>query len=618
MRKSILILLVAAFLLAPAFLFALPEDPTAKSPAKTITNLGEDFDNYLDPFGIRDVKSPLLFLQFDQPGSAANKAEFGFGDWFGGLYVGGYYGVSGNTVGNLASSNSGLTTQTDTPIVDVTNPLAPQILGKTSVTNKSVNYTTNLMNNPAFRVGYKLGDMLFSLGENFRLTNGARTASVSYNTSTGVFSNGTASSATKIMDTAGTVSYLNKDEYAVVTNPNGSGLYSYTDLGFVMPLGDALIRARAGLNLTTSDTSQTAAEEKLVTQKNAGYVAYTPTDALPGNSAVNTNDVQSWSILTANGGNATTTVMPYLEGRYLLPLSFFGTPATLEPGLSYALTLTSYSSKYFDDKGASQTLAGLGNSYYTNVYTVGTLNTTTNRFALTTVTTRDWTASTDSVMQNDVQPKVQFTVTPDSNFQFTVGLQPKLSFKSESRSTTGTTYTKTVNDPDGTGSTSTSYNVQEMTIVKPPYSETYATTMYAFGFYTGAEYFLIPGKFRINVGANINQTMYNDVTYTKTYSGFGSSTTKTTQNGIVTVSSVSIPGGVASVSHQNAINDTGAPFAGSYGLGFTCFFSPYMTLDAMMGSGATTGLGSGTNSGDIWNIGNYSFLMTIKFPPAAK
>ncbi|GAG78431.1 unnamed protein product [marine sediment metagenome] len=194
-------------------------------------------------------------------------------------------------------------------------------------------------------------------------------------------------------------------------------------------------------------------------------------------------------------------------------------------------------------------------------------------------------------------------------FRFGIGYWPTFEITSQKTTYSGTSVeVETYEDGDGVASPAD--YVQTTTVNAAGHTETSTKFLFKNYISTGAQFYLVPKRLRVNLGAYV-------------YGGeiFDKETTEVTTAGMITreeqisyneadpvVTDYQVSDDVrAAIDHERQITDLGASMSVNYQAGFTWFFSDSMYLDFIFTGGASPTF-------SIWEPVNWSFIMTILFP----
>ncbi len=601
--KRVVWLLPVLLLLLPLTVFGDTEPP---SFTLDVTNLfREDQDRYIDPVYWGELDGGVLFLQLDTPGGGTY-FEAGIGLPLGGLYFGfNYYG--GNyTEGNLTNESTIEQTSETAYTVDTNG----QILTITDTETVEIGYRNVVDNDGEILVGLSLGDI--DLGIKNRVTvddtsyfgtyapSFTMPANASF-TAPDVDTGSYAATTVTTTEPGGTVPLsMISEEYALGENSQ-SYFQDVLTVGMNMPLGDLALRGSVGFNFYAGDQGQSAAYETYTTDSVTGYPAYTPTTALPGNTAAAIDNAESYRYMEALEDMSLIRMIPSLAAGISTPLAF-DMPVTLEAGVGGQINLYNYTTAYDDLAGTEQTISGFASDYYEENYTAN--ETSPGVFETTAATIRAYETQEYSYLSWQIQPDVRVLVEPEERFRFGIGYKPIFSgWKSSSSSAGGAQSVTTYEDGDGVNGNTDGDDpddyVQTRTVTRNGESVTYTNFTLEHQVDVGAQFYLIPEKLRINLGSNFANEMIDKGSYTKTTTGTIEYTETTSTNGEAAVETdYDIDTAPPQQVDQDRID---GDLDVDYDAGLTFFFSENMYLDLRMWGG------------DIWNSGNWSLEMTIKF-----
>jgi len=564
-------------------------------------------DQYMSPIYFMELTNPMLLLGFDTPKTTSSSVfQFGTGMTLFGPFYGGLYYKGGNTViGNAGSSQSIIQSDTDTLLVNTGGVL----VGKSRLATTTIDYINKKSNNLSAIFGITL-DPTMAIGVYLQSIYNDTSEYGTWDPTT--FSSTptvATSSTTTVTDTAGTVVSSIGTEYGLGSKTSTTWT-EYLLGGLRMDLGGMTLLSTLGLTYSMIGSAYTGSYETKTIYAGAGYAAYTPTTALPGATAAAISDCKSYTYYDANNGSGYMNLAPTISANVELPLDFLPYNPVLTAGLGYTFVWRMYSSSYRDLAGTAITLSGTSSDSYKVDYSTVMNGTYTKT---TAAVTRSYWADATATYTNTIAPVFKVVFAPDANFSFGISYEPSFEFYGDSHSvTSGNVKTTTYEDGDGlNGNTTAGADpddyVQTYTYTGSPYTKATDRFTFANVLKTGAKFFLIPERFRVNLGATISDTTIERTTTTTTYTGVASSQTSTSYNGaaaVVTGNDVT----AALSADTKTTWDYGVAPEVAYKAGFTFFFSDAMFLDFIM---------SAASGGDIWNTANYALEMTIRFPPAA-
>jgi len=604
--------MVKRSLLLSAIALLLPLALSAQAASLTTSEAGlissflytEPANQYLDIWDFSRITDPVVFLKLSSPAnsgavSMSDPYDLGMGAWFGSMYAAGHYGFQGYT----KSTVDPFTNVTPTNILS-----GNTITGKRVLTMSGADYTIYSFNNPTGLIGFKLGNMFIGIYESFE--NSSQTRYATFDTSGTV----STSSTNQIKDTTGVISYEDSDVYALGTDGNSSYIQNTLAGGLTMPLGKMTLRGGLSIFVGSTNNDTSYGEEWKIIQTGAGYASYTPSAALPGNTATAIANLQYWKIDLWNYVDKPFEIKPDLAFQLEIPVDFLGNEAVFSPGLDYELTMTLHKASLKSETGAdlSASSGNYGHSVeYTNSY-----NATTGFYETTTNTTYKYAADTySSDTGNKIGIPLIFKVTPNPGLRFAFAVQPEVSFGGYSYSYSAKQTDTTVFD-NGNGITAAT-DTGDSTAVKTTIQQPYTYTEKNFGLdltvAAAFQYYIFPNKLRLNLGANAFTQIIDRTTKTTTYTGLGSQSTATTIAGVTTTSAASVI--TAGVPDSTTTKDSGVAEIVNYRVGLTLFASPNVLFDFYMNNSKALNLLATTDNGGFFNLNNYTIQLTIKLPP---
>jgi hypothetical protein len=390
------------------------------------------------------------------------------------------------------------------------------------------------------------------------------------------------------------------EEYALGENSQ-SYFQDVLTVGLNMPLGDLALYGAVGFNFYSEDEGESAAYETYTTDSVTGYPSYTPTTALPENTAAAIDNAETYRYTEASEDTSLIRMIPSLDAGISTPLAF-DMPVTLEAGVGGQINLYNYSTAYDDLAGTEQSISGFASDFYETNYTAN--ETSPGVFETTATTIRAYQTQEYSYLSWEVQPEVSLVVEPDDRFRFGMGYMPNISgYKSSSVYAGGAQSVTTYEDGDGVNGNTDGDDpddyVQTRTVTRNGESDTMTNFTLDHQVNVGAQFYLIPEKLRINLGSNFESRMIDKTSRTQTTTGTTEYTETTSTNG---AAAVETDYDIDTTPPQQVDQDR---ISGDrnvdYDAGLTYFFSENMYLDLRLWGG------------DIWNSGNWSLEMTIKF-----
>jgi hypothetical protein len=608
MKKKLYFCVILLMALSAALYAQNPPSLTANS---TMGLFMADKDYYLSPTYFYLLPQNVLFLQFGMPGSTDTKLRVGTGLFQGNLYFGGYYG------GSLSLASGDITTEIDNDLI----LSGTTIIGKTETRTVTVDESADTTNDVCLIFGMKGLGPIKALGVTNEFLQSDYSTIGSYNPAypggwsvtawpaISISSGATATTSTT-MDTAGNVQSIASQAYG-----NGGSFYkSISDelsVGLALPISTIDLTASASVEVAFNTDYDTGSFEGYNSQTGAGYAAYTPTTALPGATAAAINDLYSYQFRDANVNQNDTTITANANVQADLHFGSW----TVSPLLGYTLTLPMYSNSYRDDTGAAQTVAGYGSDFYRFQYAVA-MDTVTGLMGSTTTVDRIFEAQTRSDITNLVAPGVKVIVKPSDVFTFGFCVQPQITFQSTSDSYTRR-YVTTVTHDDGTGTAGINSYVQVDTTDWAGYGTNTTNFRLENVAATGAQFYLIPEKLRINVGGIFFNTIINTNVAETTTTGINTHEQTIAYSGSTTstVTAYDVNSDVRATydATQVQTDSSSSAFWGAEG-GFTFFFSKDMFIDlfAKLTTEGNSFIGY-WQTGDIFSLTTWTAEMTIRY-----
>lgn len=614
-------LAAAVLILVPAFMAWAEPDELSNTNSATYTVFDEDQDLFLSPTDFGRIGAPSIFLQFDMPGSSASRFRGGLGLPLGAIYAAAHYLGSNYVQGNLGSNQSTTTYKTDTYS---TNPITGQIVGVTKTTTTELDYQDSIVDNLQALVGLRLGPATLGIYSytavndflahgNYRLSY-AMPGSALWST-VGFSGAGASGIATSFAttDSGGVVTGTQSQAFA--TGQDGSsGFTQNLVAGFAMPLSSARLEATAGVKLYRNTTVGIGAYEAFSTRPNAGYASFTPATALPGAAAAAIADATSYTFDEGRRDFSYTTITPSIGASVELPLPLPGN-AVLTAGGTASAVFAAYSSPYMDLAAAEQPNRGVSTWFHSFGYTtsvlapgqVATTGTSTRAFDLAT-TSRDASVT--------IEPDVKLVFAPSDRFSFGIRYRPQLYFGSWAQSVSGSSVrVVTYEDGDGvdgnafaTTSIADPDDYVETTTVSRDATGTQSTRVRFSNYvYTGAQFYLVPARLRVNLGARVANYMVNRTTTVYTTDSVVTYTTQRTTDGVTAVTAQSFDTTPAPQASTQAVSGSTTVY---YVGGLTFFFSENLVLDLYNTTPAS--VGGGVTSGNIWDLQTWDLELNIR------
>ena len=531
---------------------------TSNQSVATASVFGTDVDNYMNVNNYGDVEFDKWFgyLRGNWNGTIA----LGYATKFGDIYLGGYY--TGNIFRSDTNETKRLTTTWD--------PVLQQLDTREDETTYTQT-TTNTNNNIEALIG--VAGMGIKVGFSENIT--------TYNTPYNVSRNGTNTTriSTVTQNADGSITYSGND--SINYEESTSSLTPSVQWGMKLNLGSGTLAPRVNANVnfyrnTFIDEYYSLARTE-INGKNTGQERIT--------RAENNQD-------------------------YIRPLIGVGADYYFNDnfyvGLDYTFRIYLYSNDY-SGAGRSGSVNGTANASATL--------TTTNYFDRTNKSNEvNLTASERSEMSHSITPTLWKTSTIGENLQ--LGVSFRLPVSITKRTTNGytdlwriteTTYNDASRSNENTKTTYESHTAG----TKQEYSYLSIGTNVGIG----ASYNLIPGRFTINTGVNLNPISYSNTSTVTSRNGVNSTYSKTeTGSG----SNKYISDETRTVTNPTNVQDTVENVTNWYGFsgsvvgGFVFSFYDNFALD-MVASRGTDPAGTSSSAAFNLNISNVSLMFTFKF-----
>ncbi len=594
-------------------------DPDAPSNTADVSGnlFAEANDLYLSPTGFDEIESSVLFLQFDMPSTfplAANQGfEIGAGTTFGDLYTGLYFGsIFPGTSGTIESI------QVDENFTVDANGL---ITGRTTSRDESSDYVFVSYNHARAIVG--LGGVGFGIDfvqdssssygnfvPDFTMPAGPAWGAVNVDTTALP-----AATTFTTYDSAGNVTSTSVEGYAEGFDRGGYAGPTYNQIGGDILAGVGL--AVGGINIDVSgevgvfrqNNNQFAAFESYNRVVGSGSaITYEPTTALPGATAAEISDLTTYFYDEAHEYDQRLLIDPMVGVDATYALAEW---VRLEGGVWYDGEIPIRTAKYVDVTGTEQRIGGTANTY-SSVEVTTAVNpadpTLTER--TTTVTnaaeTQDISGSTHYVV-----PDLGVVLEPSERFRAGISYVPRLTFEGNTTTYAGTAK-EVVTVENGDGSSGAGDSVTETTVTRSGYTVSSSTRSLRNRVRTAAQFFLVPERLRINLGAEVDNLMVSRSTSETVTAGMTTyevrealdSTDPAEEDFVRT--DYQVDSGLTDPpqpsDHEQSRTEAGSSTV-AYEAGLTFFFDDNMFLDLRMDAGG----------GDIWNTNQWSLEMTILF-----
>jgi hypothetical protein len=588
-------------------------DPGPAPPSNTGDISGGIFkeanDLYLSTTDFGDLMSNALFLQFDMPSGSLGGQGFEIGgtsDVFG-MYMAAYLNaVVEGTNGQLGGGDS-QTTAIDQDFIVAGNV----ITGKTESRLVEVDYDVDSMLDFQALVG--IGDMGIGIGAMHMANNGYGSYQANHNydgnadwDATTVGTGSAAATNFSTFDAAGALVSTSAEQYGLGEDLN-QALDITASFGMPLSLSETLaLEVGADVLVGFRNLSELAMMDSYVRVVGSGTaISYTPAATVDGSDPVAIADLTSYSYETAMEANKYTLIEPSLFGYVTMPVNEMVTGTA---GLMYTPSLSLYSAKYTDNAGAAQKVSGLADTY-SSVDISTAVN--PNDFTLTETTTTSvdvWETEAISGMTNTVGLEFGIEVVPSERFRFGVMYSPTIVIGSSTSFFSGQEMQTEITD-NGDGVDGVDDEVIRTTVDWGGYSESTKSFEIRNRVNTAAQFFLIPERLRVNLGAQVDNTMIDRVITEIVTNGTitlneetATDTTDTAATTFVNTNYTFNADVRDDPDDEQTVNQAGSS-ALMYDAGLTFFFDENMFLDLRMDA----------TGGDIWNTGEWSLEMTILY-----
>ncbi len=598
MRKTIVAFLATCILFSSmlsAQVLAGNGTDFSKTAIATNSLFTGDRENYVSPLYFNLVDKNMFFLGFGTPRTEASK-EFraGIGLPLGFMYTGAFVALNDSLTGNLGGNQATIINKTQ----DWTYDAFGNMISNEKTTTKNVDYTNNKSNLIKLLAGLKIGEMNLGIYNSFLQSDFSRYGNYDGTVFGTIGTPGTTATSTAILDAAGVVIRNESEEYALGNSMLGKGITDNLVVGLTVPLSGMKLFAQAGASFATSDSGSTGAMETYLVRPLLGFASFTPTTFLPGKTAAAIADTASYNFYDQKLVMKAVTVTPMINATVEMDIPLI-VPATFNGGLGFEIALVSHTGSYSDTALAAQVIKGYATTYRSVAYS--TASTVPNEIKTTLVDTRQFGAVTytaDTSM--DLSLPLAMTFKPVGDFQFAIGLEPVFTFGSQAYASSGsrlitTTYfdgdAMTTLDPDDYVSIRTVTDAKETTVES---SFDWNNT-----FTAAAQFYMVPQKFRFNLGAITTWMPISRRTVTTTVDSVTTDLT-TRQNGDQTTALTtqyiqSDPGTQTETFFSSGSLDV------QYRLGATYFFSQNMYIDMYF-----------SNTSNVLIPGSWYIDLTIK------
>jgi len=524
-------------------------EPASNQSAATAGVFGTDVDNYMNVNYYGDVNFNKWFGYVG--GDASGIFNLGYATKFGAIYLGTYY--SGNLFKTETNETTRLTTTWDTNLQQMLTRRDDKIYTRT---------TTNTNNNIAALIGLTGLQMGIQVGFYENIT--------TYNTPYNVTRGGT---STKIQNADGSITYTNND--SLNYEESDGDLIPYIQWGMQLKVGSYNLTPRVGVAVNFY-------QDKLIDK----YYA--------SGRTVYQGKIVGQEQITREGNNDGCTILGIAAG------ADFYLNDSMYVGLDYGLTMDIYDQS-FGDAGRSGSVNG--------TIKWNTTNTTDNYI--------DRTVKSDVVNINVIeQSSMIHTIVPAFWKQNALGENLKLGVLVKLPITIASGFASSYTDEWTTNETTyiDANNFQNnTTTIKKDHTAGDKTETSIFNIAptvgVGVSYDLIPNKFTVNAGINVNVPSFTstsiakspngvDSTYTKTEVGFGSGK-HTTGETLTVTAPATIRDSVQTTTKWSGLS-------GSIAGGFVFSFNDNFALDLLAETDVPTDAFS-------VNLTKLSVLFSVKF-----
>lgn len=610
MRRSIVRAVVLIVSLGLCLSGLAVADPAPPSNAANISGgiFKEANDQYLSVNDFTDLESHVVFLQFDMPSGALNGQGFEIGGSaeLAGMYVAGYLNsVVPGVTGNLGVNDSQTITIDQDFIIDG----GGLITGKTEARSVSVDYNVDSLND--FRALAGLGPLGVGLrilqdasNNKGNLVPSATFAGAATWNDIAVLPVATANSVTTT-DTAAAIVAVNQDAFGLGTL-NDQTLDFTVSVGTPLALGESLALDVGGDLLVgfRNEDSSALRETYARTVGASTGGAFTPARTLDGSTPAEITDLTSYNFTEVLGSDSHMAIAPSVFANVEMPLNEI---VTGMGGIDLGVSLPIYSARYNDAAGAEQRVSGRADSYYTqDVLRVVNL-TDPGLTQQTTTTRRGWEAEDVSEFSISVDLSAGVEVVPNDRFRFGVKYVPMVMYTTSTSRHSGQAVETVVVD-NGDGANGPGDSVTVSTINRSGFTETTKTLNIDNRVNTAAQFFLIPERLRVNLGAQVDNSIVAKTladTVTDGILEYIVETAVDTTDTAATLTQTSYDRAteVRDTTDDSQILTQAGSSSLTYDAGLTFFFDENMYLDLRMDAGG----------GDFWSTGEWSLEMTILY-----
>lgn len=581
--KRFLFMVSALALLFSATAFS--QQPPSNTSRVTDSIFQEAEDYYLDPTFFWLLQQTAIFLEFDMPSeSSLNGLQLGGATPKGAIYLAGLLNldIAGKT--GALTGNEAYYIDIDQDVLVDGNEL---ITGKVETRTERTEYdldnfasVTVLVGLQPLGIGNELGYYDYSVHGSFlpfySFAGSAVWTSPSVDTTTSV------ATSTTVSDTAGTIVSQNAEGIGNGYH-NTLGFFDTATVGFHLQRDDSPLRASASLGGNLVNTGSFGAYQEILTGPGSdSAVDYTPGNTLDGSDPVLIPDVIYYLYEEGMEGgsfiNFTGSIGAWIDS----PLSPGVTATT---GIEYSAQLPMYSNSYMDAAGAMQRIAGTADTFYSVMFEPAVDGMFTgNTLTMTTVFETTEIAS----FSNTLMPETGVVVEAGDQLRFGIVYSPEITLDLNRQTVNGTAVRTVVYD-DGDSVDSADDSVTEETITLANYSTDTTQLRIAHALSMVVQFFLIPQRLRINLGAQyagtiVDRTVEKVATagFTKYQKRIANGTTAPADDSEYYVDTYDILDNVRNNTDASKTVDLFGSSQLEYAAGLTFFFSESMILDLIM------------------------------------
>ncbi len=557
-------LAVTAAIFAADVPLAAQEASDGKSLTNTVTNglFFSDRDNYLSTTGIWTLKNNVIFGQIKAPGESAASFDAGTGLFLGDFWLG------------LALAQKADIDKSESTDIDQTYDASET---NTLLAGKTTTDTWYNTNSQYYKFAALFGNKTWGVKNTFIFnpytveddSNGFTTDGSSV---TELLGTGTAQTSSRVTE-----------KYAT----NYSSWSDSLEFGINLPKRIAVKAwAKAGHSAGGSYDNQTVA-------------SYEQDSASSAPSWDGKAGILSASKNTNTYGASFLSIEPGVFGSILIDLN---DKFTLNPTLTYNLSLPLYSNDYFDGSGNLSTVSGTAISSKKVEYAYQGINSANGSDITSTTTTSSSSISEISSMTHTVSPAVKISAKISERVVFAARYTPTVSISNRETVTTAETTTAETTAKESFRNGTDSGSWDETTTTTNPVATVARDSMsFTNTIDFGSQIHIIPQKLRLNLGGRMINTVGTWTTLKTTKKGLSVTTTTgefldgDARTPTTTVNSVSID-------NQGQEWTSNGGFSAVYTTGLTWFVDEMVDLDLSL-----------TNGADIWAPSNWTLQLNIRY-----